>query len=411
MYGWAGLHDWGQSLWQKCQKDWPAILGLEIRKDGSICLLRVERGEPWLVTDAVLLPAEPLELSEQAERISARLAREGWEDIPRVLWADEEQVLVRLIKIPPDMKPKEQFEAAYWEFESQLGNEGLAIEDFQVACMDLNEQQEVWMAAVSHEYIAQAEAAFSQAEIPLAELVTGDPLTSQVEFDPSDGGGLIIGDTRLGYGQSAAGLPVDALGGALRAALIFGQGIEQAAKRALWLLEPDSRVDRWDYQHLAMIMLAVVFSVASMLLAWDGWQLYQAQQHAVQSRQELQSLLPVQQKMQGEEKIRAGLEQKEQCLQSLSQTRFPWYSLLVHLGTMTVDGVWLDGLELQEQDEIRIEGQAVSYDAIADFVQAFEKDKDFFSAGPVLESSGSAAGKEKQAAGNSAIGFRMRLHL
>lgn len=149
---------------------------------------------------------------------------------------------------------------------------------------------------------------------------------------------------------------------------------------------------------------------AGVLIGWDGWSLYQARAQAEARQQELARLLPQKQQMEALEQLRSELERKEQRWQGLTQAGFPWYGLLVHLGAMTVDGVWLEGIELRDQDVLEIEGQAVSYEAIADFVQVFERDKDFFPEGPVLESSGDTAEGKQPRAGGTVV-FRLALHL
>lgn len=160
-----------------------------------------------------------------------------------------------------------------------------------------------------------------------------------------------------------------------------------------------------------MVLTGVCFLGESLLVGWDGWTLYQARAQAEARQQELAHLLPAKQQMETLEKRRSGLEQKERRLQLLTQAGFPWYGLLVHLGAMTVEGVWLEGIEQRDEHRLEIEGRAVSYEAIADFVQAFERDKDFFPDGPVLESSGSSAAGDKKQKGDGTVGFRMALHL
>ena len=77
----------------------------------------------------------------------------------------------------------------------------------------------------------------------------------------------------------------------------------------------------------------------------------------------------------------------------------------MHFGLLDFDGTYLESLQLREGNkEVCLSGQAVNYDALASFVQAFEKDTDFFPEGPVLED---ACIKDK----NQGISFKLTLRL
>ena len=105
------------------------------------------------------------------------------------------------------------------------------------------------------------------------------------------------------------------------------------------------------------------------------------------------------------ERIQQETAGKEKKLRDLSARNIPWYSVLVHLGARTVNGVWLERLELEGRDKLRIEGRAVSYEAVADFVKMFEADRDFFPQVPVLESSREENKQDPEQAGG--ISFQM----
>lgn len=410
MYGWAGLREWGQKLVRRCRKAWPEVVGIEIDGQGQVYLVRLVCGEAWQIGGAVQLPAEPLALADQAERISARLAREGWEKIPRVLAAAQAEILTYWIPLPPDMPVAERREAVYWELEPQLSEAALDIEAFQVASAEVAGRPDMWAAAVNREYIQQACEAFAQAEIPLTELVVPFPAAAPRGREEPREEQLSVAGWQLPWAEGTLRCDAAAIEPAAAAAVLFLRGLEEEVLRAAWLLKRRETAERWDYRRLAALLAGLCLLGAGGLIGWDGWSLYQARAQAEARQQELARLLPQKQQMEALEQLRSELERKEQRWQGLTQAGFPWYGLLVHLGAMTVDGVWLEGIELRDQDVLEIEGQAVSYEAIADFVQVFERDKDFFPEGPVLESSGDTAeGKQPRSGGT--VAFRLALHL
>ena len=91
--------------------------------------------------------------------------------------------------------------------------------------------------------------------------------------------------------------------------------------------------------------------------------------------------------------LRSDVMQREQILAAFAAESLPLRALLIHLGSKIVDGVYLTGVRAAEQ-ELWIEGEAVSYAALASFMGAMEDD-DFFSAEVTLEQ----AGEERETPG------------
>ena len=81
--------------------------------------------------------------------------------------------------------------------------------------------------------------------------------------------------------------------------------------------------------------------------------------------------------------LRANVAQHEQLLSAFTAESLPVRALLIHLGSMTVDGVRLTGVRAEEH-AVRIEGEAVHYAALAALMGAMEADP-FFSADIALE--------------------------
>lgn len=72
------------------------------------------------------------------------------------------------------------------------------------------------------------------------------------------------------------------------------------------------------------------------------------------------------------------VEKKNKILAELSQQSISWRGIMVHLGNITVDNVWLTDMSLNEKNEIILKGKALNYLFIAEFLQKIEQDTDFF---------------------------------
>ena len=104
---------------------------------------------------------------------------------------------------------------------------------------------------------------------------------------------------------------------------------------------------------------------------------------------------------------RAAVERREGLWQQLGRQGISGYSLLVHLGTSIGDGVCLTRIHTgAEGGEILLEGQAVNYDCLMDFMGRLEADRDYFSAVD-LDNSSLAKGKSGEA---DRIQFSLRIN-
>ncbi|MFA6851130.1 MAG: PilN domain-containing protein [Selenomonadaceae bacterium] len=80
------------------------------------------------------------------------------------------------------------------------------------------------------------------------------------------------------------------------------------------------------------------------------------------------------------------VEKKNKILAELSQQSISWRGIMVHLGNITVDNVWVTDMSLNEKNEIILKGKALNYLFIAEFLQKIEQDTDFFQAMELIQS-------------------------
>lgn len=142
------------------------------------------------------------------------------------------------------------------------------------------------------------------------------------------------------------------------------------------------------WQRIAAGMLLMVLLLFTGGFSFYSWKLYAMDQQLKAQENRLVLLAGGQKSMQNAQKLNASIDKKNQLLTELSQDTVSCRGILVHLGARTVEGVWLDELVLSEDHTgVELRGHAVGYDAFAVFLESFEKDQDFFAAGPLLKSS------------------------
>ena len=68
------------------------------------------------------------------------------------------------------------------------------------------------------------------------------------------------------------------------------------------------------------------------------------------------------------------IDNKNSILINLSNQKISWYAMMVHLGNLVVDDVWLTEAHLSDKNELSLQGKSLDYQALASFVKKFEKD-------------------------------------
>ena len=153
------------------------------------------------------------------------------------------------------------------------------------------------------------------------------------------------------------------------------------------LLAREKQESPWNYDGIGKLAAALVGLLLAISLCLDLGELYLTAGAAEEAGAQLAELEPARQVMEQDRKLAAAAEQKEACLGRLTEKSRPLDSLLIHLGTVTVEGAWLTEVDCTEEKSLHIRGEAVDYSALGEFLGAFEKDRAFFTSVPVLEES------------------------
>ena len=355
MYGKAGLLN---DFFYKRDQEFVAVLQAN---DGCKLQKYAYRETVWQLVEEMLLPfaglaVEQVEaissdnLRELAEQTAMAISRKGWQGIPLIYIVPETEQLSYVLNLPPGLDTSEQQEAAYWEFDDKLLAQGLNAENFTCVCCSNDETGSCTITGVRKGYLQEVEKIFAQAELVLADMI---PASGMERYLPCK--------TRE-------------LAGFMRR-----PGASLAGRRIL------------------ACWFSFLLAVGAVLFVLDVIHYWQASALAEKQQNELALLAAQQQEMQTLTTMAAGIAKREENMQRLSRQGMPWYSLLVHLGANTTQGVALIGVNANaEEKALQLEGMALNYDCLAEFVGRCEADKLFFAKGVTLENSAIAKGSGRE---------------
>jgi len=353
MYGWAGrLKEYFY------YQDREFIVLQPIGDKGSYGLLRfIFADGGWQETDRVpalclrsLLDGEAAaedSLEKLAGQAALEIARRGWQNIPLLYVLPEEEMLGYVLNLPPNLTVEQRREAAYWEFDDKLLAKGLSVENFVCICRErVGTGGQCTIMGVRRGYLQELDQAFGQAELTLSDILPAaeDSFAEVLSY--------------LNSSQREM------------AGFMCRSGMGLSVKRVLAV---------WG---------GLLILLSSLFLAVDICHYKQAQTLAREQKQELLALNADQQEMILMDNKLKAIADREELLQQLTRYGAPWYSLLVHLGTNTVEGVYLTKVYASSDgQQLNLEGQAVTYDALAEYMGQLEADREFFSQGIRLDNS------------------------
>lgn len=349
MYGWAGrLKDF-------CWAEDRAYVFVALNKQGGAELGKFAwDGLGWQQVTAITAPetmafrtgeGSALSLTEAAGWTALEIARKGWQAVPLIYVVPEQELIRYGLNLPPELSAEEQRVAAYWELDDKLMAKGLSGEDFSCLCHSV--EGKCVITAVRKGYLQEVQEAFAQAELTLADTI------------PAEGQGLE--QSVLAYLNSSQ-----------RAGAGFGN---RPGKGLAW-------------RRLSAAWLAFMLFVCICFTAVDVYHYQQSRSQVAEQQEELARLGTERQQVMALQDKQACIEKREGLWLKLGQQEATGYSLLVHLGTGITEGVCLTHINAGENGQgILVEGQAVSYDCLSEFMARLEEDRAFFPRGAVLERS------------------------
>lgn len=145
-----------------------------------------------------------------------------------------------------------------------------------------------------------------------------------------------------------------------------------------FLQEQTTDLEGWNYRGITAAIVLITFLITAVIGAIDFWEYRQVKADLEYERSQLKLLESDRHKEEFIEKDLAELKDRNQIIATLSENTFPWRGLLIHFGTIKIQGVWLKEIHSLSDKSIEIKGEAVNYEAVGSYVRALENDSDVF---------------------------------
>lgn len=378
MSGWDGFRE-------KWRRHVTRVAGVALR-DNMLHVVGLEwRDEAWEASFFchVMLQAPEEELVQDlAEKTACLLAQKGWEQERVVFALPEGMATVFEESFPPGTEPKELQEMARYEVEARGLFSGST---FRAACAPAGDGLQI-VAAVAESQLASIYEAFLSADLELWGVAV-----------PPENFSLLCEGDALSWGEEKLKIAPQLLGedgtfhgwdeGA--SAAIYGAALMVQAIHQPGLVFPFGAVQLsgWACGRIALAACAVVFVVLATLTSWDAYAYFTAQKDVRQARSDLAMLYGDTQHMEEEREEKSWVEQHDAALRKLTEEAGPAPAVLAHLGRLPVDGICLEKLDFSAGKPLILEGEAVTFDALAEYLQGFSRDTAFFPNGPQLRDS------------------------
>lgn len=377
MSGWAGCRRW---LYDEAQR----VAGVAAM-DGLVLLAGLERCEEhWRVAaleSVLFVPEEGAWAQSVAEKTAALLARIGYEDAPVVLAAPPDAAYVEEMQLPA-LSPDEIAQTAHWEMAAR---EPFGGAPFLTAYEDAGEGV-CRVAAVPQSEAEGYRSAFAAAGVRLwaaaavpaafrllcegAELRWGAHALPLSPALLAEDGAFHDWDERLSAAIYGAALLVHAVP-------------EQGCAFPLGAV----RLSSLHVRRIACMAASLVAALLLLATGIDAYQLYSARQEAEQIQAELALSRGERNRMEDFRSEEAWIARRDDCLQELSEDNPPAAAVLSLLGASNVEGVRLKALRLEPEKGLELDGEALTYDALADYLGGLERQEHTLFGGAALKGS------------------------
>lgn len=382
---WRGRLRGGNWLWEEQRR----VIGVAAPSgtgDGNVLFaeLAVEGGTLSLVRTAVERLDGGLTLAEAA---AMRAQREGWHELDFAVCLPAEQVRFYETELPPHMEAAEWREAAHWELDARLTDEGLEADAYAMACRREGAGRVV-LAAAEREMLARLAEDFREQGLSLCGIAALPPGTASSMAASLDGQGLVLSEAQRAF------VP----------AIAAAQSVLREDGLRLWGSAVQGR--RLRCRRLAALCCTVTFLVLFAAAFFDMRAYLEARRDYQHEEQAFLVLQREEKVMQLTGRLQQKIRARDAKATAVMGDAVPWYSVMVHLGRpeLQTEGVWLRSILLRSDKKVELCGAALSYAALSAFLQSFEADRAFFPQGPVLEASEEGKDAEK-----NRIAFRISI--
>ena len=330
--------------------------------------------------------------AEIAAQIKLYCIREGLKR-PGIIFCLTERDVFQYQKVFPSMRLKEIEEAVRWDAEANVPfKEGTY--DWGYICLG---QNKILIGAAENILLKSLQSAFLEEELFLCgiSLEPDENLLHTVYMDvkPVEVMDIVFST------EEREGAPPE------HGALIASWAAVKLLQREAYLNLLVNAGKPYRLLWKRIIWTGMIGCVMALCLIYfcNSWKLQNLEKQGKQNEYQISLLRKDLENKQEAEDLLQRSQNKNKILLELSQEKFSWYGILIHLGTLTVDNVWVTELSLQQEKMILIRGRAIAYENLAGFMKQFEGKITIFSEKPVLQN----ASMDK----DGRIDFSILLHL
>ena len=344
-----------------------------------------EGGGAWTVAESHTAEYDgtaSLDAAGLASIAHRALSSAGWADLPLALALPAGETETAEMELPAVLAGEEMRDALLWSLRAEADADGRDLSDnVLLCCARLSEKSDrCWAAWMDGVRVQEFFAAFAEEGLCLRRLTVCPP-----------GGGayapLIDAAHEPCMPWEAAQRDFDEQLPAVYAALLLRPGTKP---HLYWAQGKPlaSMIRSYAAAIITVLSTAVFFAAAAADIAGCA----EAQRACTAAEEELALRDADVRRMQAYAALRSDTAQREQMLAAFSAVSLPVRALLVHLGSVTADGVHFTGI--QAEKDVRIEGVAANYEALSALMAQMEEAR-FFSSDIMLRE----AGQEQDRAG------------
>lgn len=359
----AGVTSYRDKLRERLHLFHTALIGVYAEHDTACVVYAEQRQKRWYLAGWARLTLNEDDILP--DKVRLLMAKNGWPlatPVSLCLTADELTVMTADFA---GIEPEEMAESVYWEIRERHRDSAEKYLSVFARLPDLDNYY--WVAALPQKRAEELAAGWRAAGLNLNVLTVAPPNEPDFVGDGEDTP-LVWREAELYRVRTDCGDDTPGWERAVFAVLICLAPVGQNERFNFW-----GEISLLNRHGLVLLWLAAVMISLVLLSGWDCYRLYETKTENERLTAQLELLRDQQDEVGEIEGLWMAYRNKSRLLKELTDGRLPWHSLMVYLGTLPMDGVWLTELYLTEEGRLRLCGGAVDYGKLADFMAVLEQ--------------------------------------
>ncbi|XER06658.1 hypothetical protein SRRS_21990 [Sporomusa rhizae] len=141
------------------------------------------------------------------------------------------------------------------------------------------------------------------------------------------------------------------------------------------LLLPTERQPLWSTNRVMVFIAVLSVAIVGAIISFNIYSIWKLEKKIGITEYQFEMLRPAQDKMVLADSQSHLINTKNNLLTKLTNERRPWAAIIAKLSVITPQQVWLTELAVAEQNCLRVKGNAVTYEDLANFLKQLEQDE------------------------------------